>query len=86
MELLGSNIKKFQITETLLILFSVREIELFSPLRENLLYFRKRKPRKNVLYILKGKRSLDSQKRIKTLVSGNRTFLCFRKGIFRTLA
>ena len=35
MELLGSNIKKFQKTETLLILFSVREIELFSPGNEN---------------------------------------------------
>ena len=86
MELLGSNIKKFQKTETLLILFSVREIELLSPPRENLLYFRKRKPRKNLLYFLRGKRSLDFQKRIKTFVSGKETFLCFRKGICRTLA
>ena len=87
MELPGSNIKKFQKTETFLILFSVREIELFTSPLENLLYFRKgNPPPKKALYFLKGKRSLDFQKWIKTLVSGNGTFLCFKKGISRTLA
>ena len=59
MELLGSNIKKIQETETPKQLFIFQEIEilkkllifwemeLFSPPRENFLYFRKQKPRKN---------------------------------------
>ena len=56
MEVLGSNIKKFQETETpkkILIfqetetlkkLLIFREIELFSPPRQNFLHFRKQKP------------------------------------------
>ena len=72
----------FQETETLLIF---REMALFTPPRESLLYFRKRKPLKNFLYFLKrklflyfGKRKprknslyFGKRKRLKTYFSGS---------------
>ena len=64
MELLSSNIKKkfrkwkpqekfpvFQKTKGLKKLLICQEMKLFSPPRENLLYFRKQNPRKKFLYI-----------------------------------
>ena len=68
MELSNSNIKKFLI---------FWEMEPFSPPRENFLYFRERKPRKNFLYFLKIRCSSISgnRKPEKTFyISGNGTF------------
>ena len=69
----------FQETETLKRFFIFRKMEPSSPLRENFLYFRKRKPPQNYLYFRK-------QKPQKSLyISGNGTFLYFRKQNFLIL-
>ena len=60
----------FEETETLKKILIFREMELFSPPRENFLYFRKRNP----------------GKKIQEQISRYRTSLYFEKGIFRTLA
>ena len=75
MKLLSSNIKKLQETETLKELLIFREMEPFSPSPENLSFFKK------FLYFLKGKLFLYF-----TFIFQETTFLCFRKGIFRSLA
>ena len=62
-------------------------MEPFSPPQENLLYFRKWIPSKNLLYFLKRKLFLYFRNLEKIMyISGNGTFLYFGKGIFRTLA
>ena len=57
-------------------------MELFSPPRENVLYLRKRKPRKNSLYFLKASCSYIWETEITKnvlYISGNGTFLYFVK-------
>ena len=86
-KLFSSNIKKFQETEnpeklslifqetkTLKKLLIFQETELFSLSQENLLYFRKRKPRKKFLYFLKRKIFLYFGKR-----KSRQNFFCFGK-------
>ena len=46
MGLFSSNLKNFQEVETLKKLLIFQEMKLFSPSRENFLYFRKQKPEK----------------------------------------
>ena len=75
MKFLTSNIKKLQETETLKELLIFREMEPFSPSPENLSFFRKRKPRKNFLYFLKGKLFLYFE-------NLKKTYLYSRKQLF----
>ena len=76
--------KKFLIfdeTETLKRILVFWEMELFSPPRENFLYFRKRNPRKNFLYLLKRKLFLYFRKRKtrkKSLHFRKQNFLIFQ--------
>ena len=74
MELLSSNIKKFQETETLKNLLLFREMEPSSPPRENFLYYRKQKPGKNFLYF--------SKKAFLAFRTPRKIFLNFRKWNF----